>query len=85
MIIFSLSKTITGLFYKGQSIPYICSKTDLIEDVDDVVRPEGERVRLVLPLTIGTVSLRGVVVPLDLPEVTDLLGIRLSVPSSVKK
>lgn len=47
------------------------------------MRPEGDRVRLALPFTAGTVNLRGVAVPLDLPDVTDLLGIRLGVPSSI--
>lgn len=56
----------------------------LTDDEEDAVRPEGERVRLALPLTAGTVSLRGVAVPLaDLVDGTDLLGIRLGVPSSV--
>lgn len=51
-------------------------------DVEEVVRPEGERVRKALPFIAGTVSLRGVVVPLDRVPVTDLRGMRLGVPSS---
>lgn len=51
-------------------------------DVEEVVRPEGDRVRKALPFIAGTVSLRGVVVPLDRVPVTDLRGMRLGVPSS---
>jgi len=57
----------------------------LADDVEaeEVVRPEGDRVRLALPLMAGTVSLRGVAEPLaDRVDVNDLLGIRLGVPSS---
>lgn len=46
------------------------------------MRPEGDRVRKELPFMDGTVSLRGVVVPLDRVPVTDLRGMRLGVPSS---
>lgn len=51
--------------------------------------PEGDLVRLALPLIAGTVNflalLVGVVVPLDLDAGTDLRGILLGVPSSVIK
>lgn len=50
--------------------------------MEEVVRPEGDRVRKALPFIAGTVSLRGVVVPLDRVPVTDLRGMRLGVPSS---
>lgn len=57
-----------------------------VEDVEEFVNPEGDRVRLVLPLTAGTVNFLavGVVVPLDRDDVvTERRGIRLGVPSSV--
>jgi len=54
---------------------------DRADEVEEV-RADGDLVRLALPLTAGTVSFRGVTVPLDRPDVVDRLGIRLGVPSS---